>query len=84
MSNDTVNISANSPALEGTDNVSSRFSQPWYRFFVIVLRKIRILDGTTSAAATAGTAAPLPALPAGYMTINELDGTPRKVPYYNV
>lgn len=84
MSNDTTNISANSPVLEGVDHVESRFTQSWYRFFTVVLRKIRVLDGNTSDTATAGAATALPALPAGYMTINELDGTPRKVPYYNV
>lgn len=84
MSNENLNISANSPVLEGADQVSSRFARSWYQFFAVVLRKIRILDGATSTSATAGAADPLPALPAGYMTIHELDGTPRKVPYYDI
>lgn len=83
MSNDSVNISANTPVLEGPDQVQTRFNRDWYNFFATVLRKIRILNGDTATTATAGTASALPALPAGYMIINDLNGNPRKVPYYN-
>lgn len=84
MSNDLTAISANTPVLEGVDGVETRFSRAWYGFFVGVLRKVRMLDGTSSVGATAGTADPLPALPAGYMTINDLNGVARKVPYYDL
>jgi hypothetical protein len=83
MSNDLTTISANTPVLEGKDNLESRFSRAWYGFFVTVLRKVKILNGDSTLSATAGTAAALPALPAGYMTITDLNGTARKVPYYN-
>ncbi len=84
MSNDVTIVSANTPVIEGADNVDMRFSRAWYIFFTNILRKVRILNGEATTTATAGTADPLPALPAGYMTINDLEGVPRKVPYYNV
>ena len=37
---------------------------------------------TTTTSATAGTASPLPALPAGYLTVS-INGTNYKMPYYN-
>lgn len=58
------------------------FSRSWFRFFDLVAKKVRMLDGTTSTTATAGTAT-LPAQPAGFMTINDSNGVARKVPYYN-
>jgi hypothetical protein len=84
MSNDSLNFSANSSVLDGVEQIPSRFTRSWYQFFVAVTRKVKMLDGSTSTSATAGAASPLPGLPAGYMTINELDGTPRKVAYYNI
>lgn len=83
MSNDVTSISANTPVLEGQDELDSRFSRGWYNFFALVLKKIRMLDGSVVNSATAGTASNLPAKPAGYMIINDLNGTPCKVPFYN-
>lgn len=74
-------IKPNEPITEGQPYV---FSRNWFRFLDLVARKIKILDGSQSNSATAGTAAALPATPAGYLTILDQDGTPRKVPYYNV
>lgn len=84
MSNDVINISASTPVLEGPAQVTTRFSRDWYNVFAAMVRKLRILDGASTTSATAGTASALPGLPAGYMTINDLTGTPRKVPYYDV
>jgi len=73
-------IAATSPVSDGDNKL---FSRTWFRFFDLVARKIKILDGTESTTATIGTAAALPALPAGYMTIIDSTGVARKVPYYN-
>lgn len=83
MSNDLTTVSASTPVLEGADSADTRFTRAWYGFFTGVLRKVRMLDGTSTTSAVAGTASALPALPAGYMTINDLNGVARKVPYYN-
>jgi hypothetical protein len=58
------------------------FSRQWFRFLDVVAKKLRMLDGTTTDTATAGTAT-LPAQPAGFMIINDNNGVARKVPYYN-
>lgn len=76
-------ISANTPVLEEDKKMLNFFTRGWYRFFDMVQTKVRILDGTLTTSATAGTAAALPALPAGYMTIIDTTGVERKVPYYN-
>lgn len=73
-------ISSDSPIVEGKDDL---FSRTWFRFFALVARKIAILDGTMTTTATAGAAAALPVAPAGYMTIIDISGVARKVPYYN-
>lgn len=73
-------INAANPVIGEQENI---FSRTWFRFFDLVARKISILDGTSTTSATAGTATALPALPAGYMTIIDETGVPRKVPFYN-
>jgi hypothetical protein len=84
MSNNTnLNISANTPALDGVDNIDSRFARSWYGFFVTLAQKVRILDGGESTSATAGVASALPVTPAGYLTIIDSTGADKKVPYYN-
>lgn len=78
--NNQTYISAENP-MEDQDRPNF-FSRSWFRFFDMVAKKVRMLDGTVSATATAGTAT-LPAKPAGFMTINDSNGVARKVPYYN-
>lgn len=73
-------ISSREPIVEGKQDI---FSRNWFRFFEQVARKIGILNGTETTSATAGSAAALPATPAGYFTIIDQQGVARKVPYYN-
>lgn len=80
MKHNNTYISAADPVSEGDQKV---FSRTWFRFLSVVAKKVAMWDGTQTNNATAGTAAPLPALPAGYMTIIDQDGVARKVPYYN-
>ncbi len=80
--NENSYISANSPISDpGVNNTF--FSRTWFRFFDLVARKIKILDGAETLTATAGVADALPSLPAGYLTIIDSNGVARKVPYYN-
>ena len=81
MPRNNTYISANDPISDpANDKV---FSRSWFRFLDMVAKKVAILNGAQTNSATAGTAAALPALPAGYMTIIDQDGVARKVPYYN-
>ena len=82
MPNSNLYVSAETPVLQG-DDTRKLFSRDWFRFFTDMATKVKMLNGDSSTSATSGTASPLPATPAGYMMINDLDGIPRKVPYYN-
>lgn len=48
------------------------------------LNKVLPVVQSTATSATAGAASALPATPAGYLVITLPNGTPAKVPYYNV
>lgn len=78
MANDLIMISARTPVVDPDTGMINR---DWFRFFELMGRKAQVVDGDITLAAVAGTAAALPALPAGYMTIN-LAGANYKVPYY--
>lgn len=72
------NISANTPVLEGQDNIPTRFSRDWYRFLVAIGKKADIFSGSFTASA------PLPPTPTGYVVIVDATGVERKVPYYDI
>ena len=80
MPSNNPNINSNDPIV-GSDG---KVTRNWYNFFTILQTVARMINGDSSTSATAGAASALPALPAGYMTINDLNGVPRKVPYYNI
>lgn len=79
-SNDNNYINSNTPIVDGRSEI---FSRVWFRFFDLIATKCNILAGVFTDSATAGAASPLPATPAGYMTIIDNGGVARKVPYYN-
>lgn len=82
MPTDNTYISAVTPITdERTPNI---FARTWFRFFDLVAKKVKILDGTITDSASAGTANPLPPAPAGYMTlVNPETGGKVKVAVYN-
>lgn len=79
MPNNNTTINSRDPIADQSGIVTRN----WYNFFSVLQKVAKIVNGDSSTSATAGAASPLPATPAGYMTINDLDGVPRKVPYYN-
>jgi hypothetical protein len=78
--NETPYITSREPIADGSKVV---FSRTWFRFFDYISKKIKMFDGTQTTSATAGTNGAPPAQVAGYFTIIDSNGTPRKVPYYN-
>ena len=78
MPRDEIYISYLTPlTMASKDKITTE----WFRFFGKIVDRVKILTGTSTNSAVAGTAAALPALPAGYMTVI-LDGVEYKVPYY--